>query len=229
MCIRSGYVHVCACIMHACMNGTTSWMNDESIYRRGEAAVLLRYCSVTGRLLLQVSRPYSSFTFKGQTSNKNIIPPVFFTALILAAEVYTSDSFFGSNFTWTDEKSPFVLKSNIYYLVHTSISQPPRHTTTISPLSSSKLRRWWTLSICQCISRLQTPPICRTFGGRKGCRCRRRHKSSARIGTPSLTRSISTTQTLHGHCRNDRQQSAKYYKLRRYFTTRSDCFRQWHS
>jgi hypothetical protein len=34
---------------------------------------------------------------------------------------------------------------------------------------------------------------------------------------------------ITGHCRRDRQQSAKYYKSRRDFTTLSDCFRQWHS
>jgi len=72
-------------------------MMDESIYRMGDAAVLLTYYSVTGPLLLQVSRPCSSFIFKSKTSNKNIILPVFFTTLILAAEVCSSDSFFESN------------------------------------------------------------------------------------------------------------------------------------
>jgi len=31
------------------------------------------------------------------------------------------------------------------------------------------------------------------------------------------------------HCRNDRQRRAKYCKSGQEFTTRSDCFRQWHS
>jgi len=96
---------------------------DESIYRMRDAAVLLRlrYCSLTGRMLLQVWRPCSSFIFEGQTYNNNIILPVFFTALILAAEVYSSDPFFEINCTWTGEKLPFLLNSNIYYLVHTSL------------------------------------------------------------------------------------------------------------
>jgi len=44
-----------------------------------------------------------------------------------------------------------------------------------------------------CISGLQTPPTCRIFGGSKVCRRGRRHKTSAWIGTTSLTRSTSNT------------------------------------